>query len=201
MKQMPIMSADWYATLAAEALRAWGLVLPRLGPRDPAFRVRLAGCRPCHAARLHNLPPACHPAFQLEPSFWSGSGPRPGSSGSSKSASNALIGLVFCRRSGFTRSARRRPDSENHPHAPVPLFPADPARDPEGGRDCLPSADAAGRHDPAGGGRHLCLAAARLPRAQEDRADRARGAEPRRRDRASDAHVAARRPLARERPL
>src|SRR5579871_1396939 len=86
-------------------------------------------------------------------------------------------------------------------HASLPLLPADPARDAEGSGDRLASADVARRHDPSGGGRHLRLAAARLSRAQEGRADRARGAEPRRRDRAPDADAAARRPVARERAL
>ena len=48
---------------------------------------------------------------------------------------------------------------------------------------------------------HLCLAAARLSRAAEDRADRARGNEPRRRDRNPHADAAARRSVARDRPL
>ena len=49
------------------------------------------------------------------------------------------------------------------PHASFPLFPADPEGDAERGGDRLASADAARRHDPAGGGGHLRLAAARPP--------------------------------------
>src|SRR3984893_9569730 len=86
-------------------------------------------------------------------------------------------------------------------HAIVAIFSTDPERKSERGGDCLASADAARGHDTAGGGRHLRLAAARLSGAEEDRADRARGAGPRRRAGIADADVAARRPLARERPL
>src|SRR5471030_2954861 len=63
-------------------------------------------------------------------------------------------------------------------HAPVPLFPANPARYAERRRDRLASADAARRYDAARGGRHLCLPAARLPGTAENLRDCARGAEP-----------------------
>ncbi len=69
------------------------------------------------------------------------------------------------------------------------------------GADRLAPADAARRHDPPGGGRHLRVAAARLRGPEEHRAHRARGNGPRRRDRAPDADAAARRSLARERTL
>ena len=82
-----------------------------------------------------------------------------------------------------------------------PLFPAHPARDPERGGDRLAPADAARRHDAAGGGRHLRLPAARLPRLAEDLPDRARGAGPLRRHRAADADHPVGRPVARERAL
>ena len=96
---------------------------------------------------------------------------------------------------------RRRIPILESADAPLPLLPADPARDAEGSGDRLAPADAARRHDPAGGGRHLRLAAARPARAEQDRADRARGAEPRRRARTADADHPVGRPLARERPL
>src|SRR5205807_6736912 len=49
-------------------------------------------------------------------------------------------------------------------YASFPLLPADPARDAEGSRDRLAPADAARRHGPPGGGRHLCVAAASADR-------------------------------------
>src|SRR5665647_3709508 len=52
-------------------------------------------------------------------------------------------------------------------HAPVPIFPADPARNAEGGGDRLAPLDAARRHDAAGGRRHLRLPAAWLSRAAD----------------------------------
>src|ERR1700737_5164638 len=63
-------------------------------------------------------------------------------------------------------------------HATVALLSSHPERKSEGSGDRLAPADAARRHDATGGRRHLCLAAARLSRAEEDRADRARGAGP-----------------------
>ena len=57
------------------------------------------------------------------------------------------------------------------------------------------------RHGPPGERRHLFLAAAGLPRAQEDRADRARGAGPLRRHRDADADHPVGRPVAREQAL
>ena len=101
-------------------------------------------------------------------------------------------------------SLHRLPVSHRFPeltHAIVAVFSAHPERESERGGDRLASADAARRHDAAGGGRHLCLAAAGLAGAEEDRADRARGTEPRRRAGTADADAAAGRPLARKRPL
>src|SRR5438477_7841627 len=86
-------------------------------------------------------------------------------------------------------------------HAIIAVLSTHPQRESERGGDRLASADAARRHDAAGGGGHLCLAAAGPARAEEDRADRARGAEPCRRYRTVDAHAATRRSLARKRPL
>ena len=86
-------------------------------------------------------------------------------------------------------------------HAPFPVLPAQSARDPEGGGDRLPPADAARRHDPPGGGRDLCLPAARPAGADQGLPDRARGAGPLRRHRAFDADHPVRRSLARKRPL
>ena len=94
-----------------------------------------------------------------------------------------------------------RPPDSRETDATVPLLPADPARGAEGGRNRLPPADAARRHDAAGVGRHLRLPAARAPRAAQDRADRARGAEPCRRDRDADADHPVGGALARERAL
>src|SRR5262249_8821096 len=91
--------------------------------------------------------------------------------------------------------------NDSRPHAPLPLPPADLARDAEGGGGRLPSADATGGPHPPGGCRYLRLATTRLPRAQKNRADRARGAGSRGSDRAFDAYVAACRPLARDRAL
>ena len=100
-------------------------------------------------------------------------------------------------------SLRSRPALEfrDTNHAPLPLFPAHPARNAERGGDRLAPADAARRHDAAGGRRHLRLPAARLPGAAEDLPDRARGAEPRRRHRAADADHPVGRSVARERAL
>src|SRR3974390_279437 len=86
-------------------------------------------------------------------------------------------------------------------YAPVPLLPADSARNAEGGRYRLAPVDAARRYDAAGGGRHLCLSAARFSCTAEDLPDRARGAGPLGRNRASDADHPVRRLVARERPL
>src|SRR3979490_2130587 len=66
-------------------------------------------------------------------------------------------------------------------HAIVAVLSAHPQRESERGGDRVASADAARRDDSAGGGGHLCLAAARSACAEEDRADRARGAEQSRR--------------------
>ena len=73
-------------------------------------------------------------------------------------------------------------------HAPVPLFPADPARNTERGGDRLASIDAARRDDAAGGRGHLRISATRIPRAAEDLSDRPRGAEPIGCERTADAH-------------
>src|SRR5665647_103614 len=86
-------------------------------------------------------------------------------------------------------------------HAIVAVLSAHPERESERGRDRVASPDAARRHDAAGGGGHLCLAAAGLKGAEEDRADRPRGAEPGRRHRTLDADAATGGPVARKRPL
>ena len=86
-------------------------------------------------------------------------------------------------------------------HAPLKLFSAHPARDAERGGNRLPQADAARGHDPPIQRGHLFLAAARLSRAQEHRADRSRGADAVGRHRDADADAAAGRAVARERAL
>ncbi len=86
-------------------------------------------------------------------------------------------------------------------HAPIKLLSPRPARDAERGGDRLAQADAAGGHDPPIERGHLFLAAAWLSRAQEDRADRARGAGAVRRHRDADADAAAGGAVARERAL
>src|SRR3546814_12787381 len=55
-------------------------------------------------------------------------------------------------------------------YAPFAVFHADPEGNPEGGGDRLPPAHAARRHGPPGKRRHLLLAAARISRAEHDRA-------------------------------
>src|SRR5574338_41698 len=84
--------------------------------------------------------------------------------------------LCFCSRSAFTLTLP--PRIFQGFHAPVPLFPAHPARDAERGGDRVAPIDVARRHDAAGGRRHLRLPAAGLSGAAEDLPDRARGAEP-----------------------
>src|SRR5690606_31764392 len=79
--------------------------------------------------------------------------------------------------------------------APVALFPAHPERNAVRGADRLAPPDAARRPDPAGGRGNLRLAAAGSAGAEEDRANRARGAEPRRGDRNPDADHPAGRPV------
>src|SRR6185369_6297415 len=86
-------------------------------------------------------------------------------------------------------------------HAIVAVFSAYPERESERGGDRLASADAARGHDAAGSGRHLRLAAAGFSGSEEDRADRTRGTGPGRCTGIVDADAAARRSLARERPL
>src|ERR1700676_3281121 len=76
-------------------------------------------------------------------------------------------------------------------HAIVAVLSAHPQRESEGGGDRVASADAARRHDSAGSGRHLRLAAAGLKGAEEDRADRSRGTEQGWRHRTADADAAA----------
>ena len=99
-------------------------------------------------------------------------------------------------------SAGSRPPSGIAPaHASLPVFPADPARDPQGSRDRLAPAHAAGGHDPPGGGRHLRLPAPGLPGAAQGLPHRARGTGPRRRHRNADAHTAAGGTVARKRTL
>src|SRR5260221_14040471 len=99
--------------------------------------------------------------------------------------------ILDCRRS--RESARS--------DAPVPVFPAAPAREPERGADRLAPADAARRHDPPVIGRDLFLAAAGAARVEAGRADRARGAGPLRRAGNPDADDPAGRAVARERAL
>src|SRR5205823_13775885 len=72
-------------------------------------------------------------------------------------------------------------------HAIVAFFSAHPQGESERGRDRLASADAARRHDAAGSGRHLRLAATRSSGAEKDRTDRPRGTGSRRRTRTADA--------------
>src|ERR1700733_8861405 len=55
-------------------------------------------------------------------------------------------------------------------HAPVPVFPAAIAREPERGTNRLAPSDAARRDDPSILGRHLFLAATRPARAEKCRA-------------------------------
>src|SRR6185295_19017518 len=86
-------------------------------------------------------------------------------------------------------------------HARFPLLYAHHERDAVRGADRLAPADAACRADPPGGRWDLCLAAARPEGPQEDRADRARGDEPRRRRRNPDADPATLRSLEGNRPL
>src|SRR5262249_31392554 len=114
-------------------------------------------------------------------------------------AQKVLIAFFFLAPTRFPPAAPKKTIPAYH--APLPLLPADPARDPEGSGGRLPPADAARGPHPPRGRRDLRVAAARLSRAQKDRADRARGAGPRGCHRALDAHVAACRSLARERTL
>ena len=81
------------------------------------------------------------------------------------------------------------------------IFPAAAARESERGADRLAPADAARRDDPPVERRHLFLAAARAARPEKSRADRARGAGPRRCAGDPDADGAAGRAVARERAL
>src|SRR6516162_3937865 len=182
-----------------------GLFLPRLGPRG-RWRWELASApRPrlfdairsrwaCHQSqtRLDDVksPRApCGAAWCPSPDALS-----------RKVRRKALIALVFLAAIRF-HSADPKETILPIPHAPLPLLPADPARDPEGSGGRLPPADVTRGPHPPRGRRDLRLAAARLSRAQEDRADRARGAGPRGGHRALDAHAAAGRSLARERTL
>ncbi len=105
--------------------------------------------------------------------------------------------LCFPAISAFTRGRFLTGET----HASIPLFPAHPARAAARGRNRLAPANAARRHDAAGGGRHLCLPAARLPRLAENLPNRARGAGPLRRHRTVDADHPVRRPVARKRTL
>ena len=93
-----------------------------------------------------------------------------------------------------TPNAARGPPRDHH--APFRLFPADAQRNPFRGGDRLAPADAARRHGASGQRRNLLLAAARLPGAREDRADRARGAGPCRCPGGADADHPVGRPLA-----
>ncbi len=85
--------------------------------------------------------------------------------------------------------------------ASFPLFPARAEGGSGRGRDRLPQAHAARRHDPAAFRRHLQLAAPGLCRPAEGRADRPRGDERGRCDRDHDADHPAGRSVARERAL
>src|SRR5947209_18131994 len=67
--------------------------------------------------------------------------------------------LSFRFRSGFTGSSFLR--IPEHAHAIVAVFSADPEGNSEGSRNRIAPPDAARRHDTAGSGRHLRLAAAR----------------------------------------
>src|SRR5436190_12199003 len=86
-------------------------------------------------------------------------------------------------------------------HAIIAVLSTHPQRESERGGDRLASADAARRHDAAGGGGHLCLAAAGPAGPEEDRADRSRRAKPRRRHRTLDADAATGGSVARKRAL
>src|SRR5439155_22015992 len=94
--------------------------------------------------------------------------------------------------------SNREPARSN---APLRVFPAAPAREPERGADRLAPLDAARRDDPAIIGRDLFLAAVGVARLEARRADRARGAGPLRRAGDPDADDPAGRALARKRTL
>ncbi len=130
-------------------------------------------------------------------------GPRPPTLPTAGPAAHPPMGRRLSSRPARANRGGRtaRPNRKPEPHAPLPLFPADPQGDAEGGGDRLAPADAARGHDPAGGGRHLRLAAAGPAGAAQDLRHRARGAEPRRGDRGPDADHPAGRPVARIRPL
>src|ERR1051326_8899316 len=186
----------------AAVTRAWGMSSPDLDRGSPPLTAVLRdgmkpspSCFVCHPSdaiwRKKLFPRRNNMTWRKQPGRWNVQR-NPGAAG---------CGVVFCRSIRFHSAPRARMLESDLLHASLPLLPADPARDAEGGRDRLAPADAARRHDPPGGGRHLCVAAARLPRAQEGGRDRARGAEPRRRDRGSHADAPARRSVARKRPL
>ncbi len=86
-------------------------------------------------------------------------------------------------------------------YASVPLFPPRHEGDARRRPDRQPQADAARRPRPPDRRRHLCLAADRPSRAQQDRADRARGAGPGRSDRTPHADHPVGRPVAPVGPL
>src|SRR5262249_26516417 len=77
-----------------------------------------------------------------------------------KAGRKALIALVFLAAIRF-HSADPKETILPTPHAPLPLLPADPARDPEGSGGRLPPADVARGPHPPRGRRDLRLAAAR----------------------------------------
>src|SRR5262245_43395190 len=85
--------------------------------------------------------------------------------------------------------------------ATIALLLARPAGDTERSRDRVASAHAACGHDPSGERWDLLVAAARLARPEEDRADRARGTESVGGRRAADADHPIGRPLARVGPI
>src|SRR5690242_8761183 len=108
--------------------------------------------------------------------------------------------LSFAARSAFT-PAPFLPRFTKNDHAPVPLFPADSARNAQRGRDRLAPPDAASRHDAAGSRGDLRSSAARLSRAAKNLPHRAGGAGPFGSPRAIDADDAIGRAVARERTL
>ena len=94
-----------------------------------------------------------------------------------------------------------RPEQGPSQNADEPVLSADPEGESGRGADRLAPPDAARRAGPPDQRRHLCLAAARLSRAEEHRAHRARGAGRHGRPGSADADHPVGRPVARERPL
>ena len=94
-----------------------------------------------------------------------------------------------------------RPERGPNQNADEPVLSADPEGESGRGADRLAPPDAARRARPPDQRRHLRLAAARLSRAEEHRAHRARGAGRHGRPGSADADHPVGRPVARERPL